>query len=66
MKDGVYQLKKDSSLQNNLEFKKGQEFELVGGVLYMQGFPIPFNMQATITSWMNANQHLFLNDTRNF
>lgn len=66
MKDGVHKLKKDSTLANGMEFKKGQEFELVGGVLYISGFPIQFNMQATIISWMDKNQDLFKDDTRNF
>tara|TARA_R110000851_G_scaffold326220_1_gene494679 strand:- start:767 stop:967 length:201 start_codon:yes stop_codon:yes gene_type:complete len=66
MKDGVYKLKKDSKVANGIEFKKGNEFEIVGGVLYMGGFPIPFNMQQTIISWMGINSHLLINDTRNY
>ena len=64
MKNGVYKLNKDATLPNGGTFKKGQEFEIVNGVLYMGGFPIDFRIQTTILSWMQSNKHLFKNDTR--
>mgnify|MGYP003624962952 CR=1 FL=1 len=64
MKNGVYRLNQDATLKNGLVFKKGQEFEIVNGVLYMGGFPIDTRIQQTILSWMEANQNLFKNDTR--
>jgi len=66
MKDGVYKIKENCSVSNGIEFKKGQEIELVGGVIYMSGFPLPFNLQSMISSWMINNKELLLNDTRNF
>lgn len=66
MKDGVYVLKNDSSMSNGIEFKKNQEIELVGGVIYVSGFPLPFSLQATVLSWMDTNKNLFLSDTRDY
>jgi hypothetical protein len=64
MKNGVYRLNQEATLKNGLVFKKGQEFEIVNGVLYMGGFPIDTRVQQTILSWMEVNQNLFKNDTR--
>ncbi len=57
MKNGVYKLKQDSTLPNSLTFKKGQEFEIISGVLYMGGFPVDFRAQNTILKWMESNKH---------
>jgi len=64
MKNGVYKLIKNATLQNGMTFNTGQEFEIVNGVLYMGGFPLDFRAQGTILKWMEANKHLFNNDTR--
>lgn len=66
MKNGVYRLKQDATLPNGGEFKTGQEFEVVGDVVYVGGHPIDFRAQKTILSWMEKNPKLFINDTRNF
>jgi hypothetical protein len=52
-------LKKDSKLKNGLEFKKGTELHIVMDVVYMQGFPLPQGLQATIMSWLDNNKALF-------
>lgn len=52
-------LKKASTLQNGLEFPAGTEFHIVIDVVYMQGFPVPFNLQATMLNWINTNPSLF-------
>jgi hypothetical protein len=66
MKNGVYKLKKDAKLSNGVEFKKGQEFEVVDTVVYMGGHPLDFRAQNMVLSWMKSNKELFINDTRNF
>lgn len=66
MENGVYKLKQDATLQNGMTFKKGTEFEIISGVLYMSGFPVDFRAQNTILKWMESNKHLFKNDTRSW
>lgn len=51
--------KEESKLPNGLEFKTGTEFHIVMDVVYMQGFPLPQNLQATILSWMDSNPDIF-------
>ena len=62
----VLRLKKDDSLPNGLEFKAGTEFEIVMDVVYMQGFPVPPNVQSTLYHWLTTNPQLFVDDTRKF
>ena len=52
-------LKQDSKLPNGLDFKTGTEFHIVMGVVYMQGFPLPQNLQSTIMNWMDNNKTFF-------
>ena len=66
-KGTVLILKQNSIVPHtNIEFKVGQEFEIVVGVVYMNGYPLPFNIQQTMLNWINNNPNLFLNDTRNW
>lgn len=66
MNNGVFRLKNDATLTHGIEFKKGQEIELIAGVIYMGGFPLQTNLQGVVKNWMDNNQNLFENDTRNF
>ena len=66
LKNGVFRLKKDVTIMDGMDFKEGQEIELIGGVVYMGGFPLPANFQPLIKNWMDNNQNLLINDTRNF
>lgn len=52
-------LKNGAKLKNGLEFAAGTEFHIVMDVVYMQGFPLPQNIQPTIMSWINNNPNLF-------
>lgn len=62
----VYKLKEDVELNNNLTFKKNQEFEVVNKVVYMGGFMIPPDLQQYLHNWIITNPKLFFNDTRNW
>ena len=66
IQNGVFRLKQDATVMDDLVFRKGQEFELIGGVIYMGGFPPQTNLQGLIKRWMDNNQNLFINDTRDF
>lgn len=66
IQNGVFRLTKDSTVMDGVEFKSGQEFELIGGVIYMGGFPLQTNFQGVIKKWMDTNPTLFQNDTRDF
>ena len=65
----VYRLKHDHTFNHrgiDVEFKGGEEFHLVNGVLYMKGFPVSTGLQFPITDWIKKNKQLFVEDTRNF
>ena len=49
-----------------LTFDNGEEFHIVGDVLYRKGFPVPAGFQGPIINWIVNNQILFVEDTRNF
>lgn len=64
MNNKVLVLKKDSTLQNGLKFKTGQQFEIVMGVIYINGYPVASMSQATIFRWINENPNLFNDVTK--
>ena len=66
LKNGVYILRKDATPMKDVEFKEGQELEVVGNVIYMGGFPLPLNMQNAFNKWMvqGMKDRIFINDTR--
>ncbi len=66
MNAGVYRLTKDSTIGKDLNFKAGQEFEVVQNVVYMGGYPLPSYLQKTVMDWMDNNKSILINDTRNF
>lgn len=64
LKGRVLKLREDAELNHGLKFHKGQEFELVQGVVYMEGYPFPPNVQGIIKSWIDNNPDLFNDETR--
>lgn len=62
----VFKLKADAKLQNGIELKAGQEIEVVTDVVYMGGYPLPPNTQATVLKWIVDNPKLFLDITKNW
>lgn len=62
----VLRLKEDTKAPFGIELNKNQEIELVIGVVYMNGYPLPSEMQLEMLKWINNNPDLFLNDTRNW
>jgi hypothetical protein len=60
----VLKLLKISKLPHGVELPVGSEIEIVMDVVYMGGYPLPFNMQATILKWINDNPTLFKDVTR--
>jgi len=64
MNGKVYRLKKDVEVIKGVNLKAGQELEMVMGVVYMGGFPIPPEMQEHFKKFINNNPDLFIDDTR--
>jgi hypothetical protein len=52
-------LKQEATLKNGLKFPARTEFHIVMDVVYMQGFPLPANLQATLYNWIAENPRLF-------
>jgi hypothetical protein len=66
MKDGAYKLKEAASLGDGLNFKAGQDFEVVNSVVYMDGYPLPPHMQKMFYTWILNNMKLFMIDSRKY
>lgn len=66
IKNGAYILKKDVTIIKDLNFTKGQEIVVAGNNLYINGLPLPFELQSLVRGWMSKNMKLFIDDTRNF
>jgi hypothetical protein len=60
----VYRLKKNVVLGNGIELKAGQELEMVMGVVYMGGYPIPKEMQQLFINFINNSKDFLTDDTR--
>jgi hypothetical protein len=66
MEAKVLKLLKESKLQNGVVFHAGMELEVVMGVVYVAGYPLPPNMQALTLQWINQNPNLFEDVTKNW
>ena len=64
MNGKVYRLKKDVEVIKGVTLKAGQELEMVMGVVYIGGFPLPPEMQLSFKNFINNNPDLFIDDTR--
>jgi len=60
----VVKLTEDSKPRKDFDFKKGQEFEIVMDVVYINGFPVPRELQPLFYTWITKNPKLFKDDTR--
>lgn len=60
----VFKLLKESVLPNGIKLPAGQELEVVTDVVYMGGYPIPPETQATVLNWIKNNPSLFKDTTR--
>ena len=56
--NNIYKLKKDYTL-GEMEFKQGQEFNIINEVVYMEGYPLPLGLQAGVLGWIRNNPNLF-------
>jgi hypothetical protein len=62
----VLKIKKDVEIVKNIHLKSGQELEIVMGVVYMGGYPLPPEFQELFINFINNNSSLFEDDTRNW
>ena len=60
MKDGAYVLKKNMDLPFGIKFSGGKEIVISNGVVVVDGFPLPPDMQTTIMNWLIQNQQYLL------
>ena len=49
-----------------IEFKQGQEFNIINEVVYMEGFPLPLGWQSLVLNWIKDNKKLFIIINREF
>ena len=66
LKDGVYVLKQDATVYEDLKFPKDQEIEIVNKVVYIGGYYLPPGLQSKVITWMENNKELLMTDNRNF
>jgi hypothetical protein len=67
--DCVFRLKKDFLFNLSVQpinLVSGQEFHIVQDVLYMNGYPVPMDMQHLMIDWVLNNKELFTTDNRNW
>ncbi len=64
IRNKVFRLLKAVTLKNGVKLPEKQELEVVMDVVYMEGYPIPPNMQALILNWIKTNPSLFVDVTR--
>lgn len=62
----VYRLRQPAEIEHGLNFKGGEEFHIVSDMVYMQGHPLPPELQNFIYTWIIQNPKLFIDDTRQF
>jgi len=55
----IYKLKEPFTL-SEMVFKKGQEFNIINQVVYMEGFPLPLGLQRQVFNWIMGNKNLFM------
>lgn len=51
-----YKLTQDVSPYEGVNLKKGQELGVLMNVAYLDGLPLPRELQTTFLNWINANQ----------
>jgi len=64
IRNKVFRLLKTVTLKNGVKLLEKQELEVVMDVVYMEGYPIPPNIQALILNWIKTNPSLFVDVTR--
>lgn len=62
----VFKLLKESTLPNGIKFPAGQEVEVVMDMIYIGGYPLPPETQATVYNWIINNPTLFKDTTKNW
>lgn len=50
-----YKLTQDVSPQDGINLTKGQELGILMGVAYLNGLPLPRELQSTFIKWINNN-----------
>ena len=62
----VFRLKEPTHLNigQGIDFKGGEEIEVVMDVVYMRGFMLPPSLQNYMFTWITGNPELFDDDTR--
>lgn len=69
--NAVFRLKHGATVQvpgipDAITLSNGEEFHIVGDVIYMRGHMLPPGMQDPMIDWVTKNKNLFVEDTRNF
>lgn len=63
MNNKVYRVKEDVSGPLGIDFKKGQELQIVRGMVYMGGFPVSPGFQKGLMEWVSKNTNLLIDIT---
>ena len=59
MNNKILRLTSDSRITTEVQFSKGQLFQFIRGVLYINSLPVRTKLQKTIVEWMEKNPTLF-------
>lgn len=64
MRNGIYVLKQDATVQGDFKLYKNQEIGVSNNVIYMGGQLLDTRFQDLMMKWMQSNQHLLILDNR--
>jgi hypothetical protein len=63
MKNKIYRVKQDADGPDGIKFRRGEDIQIVRGMVYMGGFPISPGYQKVVMDWINNNLDLFTDIT---
>jgi hypothetical protein len=64
MKNGIYVLKQNATVQGDFKLHKDQEIGVSNNVIYMGGQLLDTRLQELMMKWMENNRNLLIIDNR--
>lgn len=58
-----FRVKEDADGPMGIKFKKGQEIQMIRGMVYMGGVPLQGDYQSAVITWVSNNKNLLTDIT---
>lgn len=59
----IYVFSKDVTLPYGIKFNKNDEIEIVNDVVYVSGYPLQYEINFLVYSWVVNNKHILIDVT---